>query len=43
MTQPFDPTMKIGHQIAEPIMLMPRWTPEGSLVALQLMKDVGIP
>ena len=39
-----DPTMKIGHQIAEPIMLHAKVSQKEALeMALQLMKDVGIP
>lgn len=39
-----DPTMKIGMQIAEPIMLHEKVSKQEALDrALQLMKDVGIP
>lgn len=39
-----DPTMKIGLQIAEPIMLHEKVSKQEALErALQLMKDVGIP
>lgn len=39
-----DPTMKIGRQIAEPIMIHTKVSKKEALdMALQLMKDVGIP
>ena len=39
-----DPTMKIGRQIAEPIILHTKVSQKEALdMALQLMKDVGIP
>lgn len=39
-----DPTMKIGMQIAEPMMIHQKISKKDALkLALELMKDVGIP